>query len=980
MKKSLICLIIIIALLSIFTHFAFSITNNDIKFIKKYYSKLYQISEDDKDFNASFRIFYQYEYKTLLDEEKQKIIHYGQAIDITENLTEYKDIPELIKLLENTDNEFVPQLAIGQLSQFKDAFLIPVFINVMYGSNQWIRGAAISYLTFCDGYKYPWLYKIIKSFKDDKNNFVRVKIAEYLRDTEEPKEEEKFNWENLYYPKIATIEKKKLDDVNYLKGLIIKTKDFSKKLAYIRKLGETRSNDIKPFLLDILCKNKSEVTFNVEYIGGGYTTNIGGNRIDLQLEIALALYRINDELYRSMINNIDFLGYSGDEDYLLTILKRIDNYYSDKILISLLESKEHLREKIFEILVRFPSPHIDILLKKYKITINSNNAQFTIIKADYENPEIAQMVLRDLLSNINDDVRFATLAVINKCSIKELIPEITIYINDKNPLIRKEIISTIGSIGPDSDIVRILPYLNDKHSEIKDLTKKILINRGTKEIIPSLINLYKSSPIEVKIEILYIFRKINHPDAIPFLKSVLKDKDEKIRKEAILSLYSLKAIDAKLSKELLVNEQNEEILLTIIRIINWENDKESALWLVNNMSRFNDEIKTEILYTIANSKMEKFIQEIKSFIEKGNPNLKIASMNCLTELKDSSVLDNMNIFKNDSNASVRLNLEYLFPSLIKMTTFEKPKDSLEVVRIVKGQIIVDPAISDKNIKQIKTIIKDYSIDNLLIDKIAILNAISNLFKVDKLKMDVLIENLRAKVIDKEVFDNATHIRDREIIDFLNMAYNDNNPIIKIKILDLLPIITPNGFEIFESALNDPNKSVRNCAFKLIRYYYNDEKFTKYRAKLIKIMKQEPETFQSLSNIIPMLNLVESIPLLHEFALNDTTETRQIRYAAVQNICLLGDFSGIPVLATIYKNDKEFRETLLDKLADLIEVAQKHNKKEELDSLLLKYFSDIDISEARRICEEIYDPYSDYYKNRIEMTINYLSNLLHKSNK
>jgi HEAT repeat protein/class 3 adenylate cyclase len=149
---------------------------------------------------------------------------------------------------------------------------------------------------------------------------------------------------------------------------------------------------------------------------------------------------------------------------------------------------------------------------------------------------LAKMTLI-LLDDPEENVRRSAVEFFNRVHFPEAYGKLVSLLNDPDWWVREKALTAVGKMKRPESIGAILDLMND--GEVKWAVPQALGEIGGKEVVSPLLELLGDASRSVRLEALKALEQVNDPETIPYVKGMVKDEDEDIRKRTLEVLKTM---------------------------------------------------------------------------------------------------------------------------------------------------------------------------------------------------------------------------------------------------------------------------------------------------------------------------------------------------------------------------------------------------------------------------------------------------------
>lgn len=165
---------------------------------------------------------------------------------------------------------------------------------------------------------------------------------------------------------------------------------------------------------------------------------------------------------------------------------------------------------------------------------------FALIALSANGSNEALVSLIELFASLDDETRWATLALLQQSLNERFIPLFTEALTDPEPEVAKLAIKAIGKAGAIEQLDQIKPLLYSPSESVALVAVSVMAVLGDPAVSGDLTTLYqKTDSNKIKATVVSAFGHISSPGSLQFLEQALDDNDSRVRANAIMAIKKL---------------------------------------------------------------------------------------------------------------------------------------------------------------------------------------------------------------------------------------------------------------------------------------------------------------------------------------------------------------------------------------------------------------------------------------------------------
>ncbi len=434
----------------------------------------------------------------------------------------------------------------------------------------------------------------------------------------------------------------------------------------------------------------------------------------------------------------------------------------------------------------------DISIKKdavYLLSLTGTRQGFSILAKGLLDDELEEAIedgLRQLsrekekfkllLSVDNPKVQVALLRVLNELNDPRALKLARQLIGSDDVAVKRVAVLVLGEVGTQQDAVSLLPLLEESNSELREAAVEALSLRNWNKLYSTFSHYFNSDNQTLRRSVTQVLANLGErggEEVFNLLLLALKDKDEMVRKEAVVGLGSFKekSVDALI---LALSDEKRSVKESAIKALGETKSSraaESLISLLDSEEKWQRYFAARALGKIGDKRASK---RLRRLLADSEINVVIAALEALSRLHDTTALEEVLTMLNRPDealrkAAVSLLGEINVPGALKYLA-KMAGDNHWVVRAE-----VAASLGKLGDKRALSILIDLLEDENIIVREAALNAFSNLKDLSALEKEQLIGALFQSAFDTQVgdivLDNLTEFAGENMDEFLKTALN-----------------------------------------------------------------------------------------------------------------------------------------------------------------------------------------------------------------
>lgn len=262
-------------------------------------------------------------------------------------------------------------------------------------------------------------------------------------------------------------------------------------------------------------------------------------------EVAILVFRQPDseefKIERKLIDFIRGKPFAINPGTLREYLEKISGeQVRDKVVDSINDMQSALMKLIIFIGSEGTRQTIYTPLMKLMKDDSSPYRPFALIALSANGSNEAYASLIDLFPRLNDETRWAILALLQRSPDERFISLFAAALTDPEPEVVRMAMKAIGKAGAVAQLDHIRPLLYSPSESIVLTAVAVIVVLGDSAVSSDLTNLYeKTDSDKIKATVVSAFGDISSPGSLQFLEQALDDNDSRVRANAIMAIKKL---------------------------------------------------------------------------------------------------------------------------------------------------------------------------------------------------------------------------------------------------------------------------------------------------------------------------------------------------------------------------------------------------------------------------------------------------------
>jgi HEAT repeat protein len=271
---------------------------------------------------------------------------------------------------------------------------------------------------------------------------------------------------------------------------------------------------------------------------------------------------------------------------------------------------------------------LDVLLKGYC----DENVQQESLEALRGAGGAAGPFLAERFALGDDEGRCVIVHLSGELQLPECQKIISEGVEDRSPMVRALAAEAVGKAGLTELIPVLARMINDENSEVRHRATAALVKLAAvsrESVSGSAIHLSESDNPDCRLQAVRLFgalRETSH------LRSLSKDEDFLVRREAIATLGELRSPDTAGILFLALADEEADVRLAAATALGWSGFSDDSGYLLLALEDSSQRVQAAVIKSLGQRREPSSFERIEQFATSSSGMLKIASLNALTQI------------------------------------------------------------------------------------------------------------------------------------------------------------------------------------------------------------------------------------------------------------------------------------------------------------------------------------------------------------